>query len=100
MRKAYQNINLTTQDILRLLKSVVSGSLRASLDLVKSRGKVSGGFSLGADRVEVGRSSILALGKGNELVAGAFDNGNRDEVVRHYGYSISNWLFILIGLKA
>lgn len=42
------------------------------------------GFSLGADRMEVGRSCVLALGEGDELVAGAFDDGKRNEVTRHY----------------
>ena len=37
----------------------------------------------GTDGVEVGQSSVLALGKGNELVAGAFDDGERNEVARH-----------------
>lgn len=59
-------------------------SLRPSLDLIESRGKVRGGFSLGADRVEVGRSCILALGEGDELMAGAFDDGKRNGVTRHY----------------
>lgn len=80
-----QNINLTTEDILRLLKIIVRGSLRPSLDLIESRGKVRGGFSrLGAHRVEVGCSCVLALREGDELVAGAFDDGKWDEVARHF----------------
>lgn len=38
------------------------------------------GFSLGADRVEVGSSCIVALREGNELVAGAFNDGKRNDV--------------------
>lgn len=61
------------------------GSLRSSFDLIETRGKVRGGFrSIGADRVEVGRSCVLALGEGDEFVAGAFDDGKRDEVARHF----------------
>lgn len=37
----------------------------------------------GTDGVEVGQSCVLALGKGNELVAGAFDDGERNEGARH-----------------
>ena len=99
IRAAYQNINLATQDILRLLESVVGGSLRASLDLIEPRGEVSGGFSLCADRMEVGCSCVLALGKGNELVAGALDDGKRDEVARHYNTSIGGCSSALIGQK-
>ncbi|GMF87609.1 unnamed protein product [Aspergillus oryzae] len=99
LRRIYQNVNLTTQNILRLLEGVVSGSLRASLNLIESGGEVSGGFGLGADGMEVGCSCVFALGKGDELVAGAFDNGKRDEVTRHYTTVISDCLSALIGLK-
>lgn len=90
----YQNINLTIEDILGLLEGVVRRSLRSSLNLIESRGKVSGGVSCpGTDGVEVGQSCVLALGKGNELVAGAFDDGERNEVARHYrvNFCISAW---------
>jgi hypothetical protein len=40
--------------------------------------------SLGPNRVKVGCGRILALGKGNELLTGAFDDGKRDEVAGHY----------------
>lgn len=36
----YQDIDLTVQDVLGLLESVVGRSLRASLNLVESRSKV------------------------------------------------------------
>lgn len=80
--EAYQDINLTTDDKFGLFKSVVCGSLRSSLNLVKSRCEVCGRLGLGADGVEVGGRCVLALGEGDELVAGAFDDGERDEV-RH-----------------
>lgn len=59
------------------------GSLGPSLDLIKARRKVGGRFCLGADRVEVGCRSILALWKGNELMASALDDGKRNEIVGH-----------------
>lgn len=44
-----------------------------------------GGFSrLGAHGVEVGCSCVLALREGDELVAGAFNDGKWDEVARHF----------------
>lgn len=86
---AYQNIDLTVQHILGLLEVVVSGSCRASLDLVESRCEVSGGVGLGADGVEVGCGCVLALRKGDELVAGALDDSERNEV-RHCRKLVSN----------
>lgn len=84
---AYQNINLAIEDILGLLKSVVCRSLRPRLDLIESRGKVWGEWiSLGPDWVEIGCSCVLALGKGDELVASAFDDSERNEVVRHWNH--------------
>lgn len=82
-REAYQNIDLTTEDIFGLLERVVCGSLRPSLDFVESRGKVRGRLGLGTDRVEVGRSCVLAPRQRDELVAGTFNHGKRDEVGRH-----------------
>lgn len=79
----YQNIDLTAQNIFGFFKSIVRGSLRPSLDLIKTRRKVRWGFRLSTDRVEVGRSSVLALWKGNELVTSALDDGQRNEVARH-----------------
>lgn len=38
----------------------------------------------GTDGVEVGQSCVLTLGKGDKLVAGAFDDGKRNEVARHF----------------
>ena len=78
--EAYQDINLTTDDKFGLFKSVVCGSLRSSLNLVKSRCEVCGRLGLGADGVEVGSGSVLAVRERDEFVAGAFDNGERDEV--------------------
>jgi hypothetical protein len=83
IRGAYQHIYLTAKDIFSLLKIVVRRSLRTSLNLVKSRCKMRWGFSLGADRVEISRSRVQALGQGDELVAGAFDDCKRNEVARH-----------------
>lgn len=80
----YQHVDLTTQNIFGLLESIVCGSLRPSLDLIKPRRKVRWGFGLGSDRVEVGRCSILALWKGNELMASTLDDGKRNEVAGHY----------------
>lgn len=83
-RGAYQDINLTIKHILRLLEIVMRGSLRPSLDLIEPRGEMRGGFSrLGADRVEVGRSCVLALRKRDVLMAGAFDDGKWDERAGH-----------------
>jgi hypothetical protein len=45
---------------------------------------MSGWFGLGADRVEVGRSSVLTLREGNKLVASALNDGKGDEVARHF----------------
>lgn len=60
------------------------GSCRPSLNLIKSRGEVRGRLGLGADRVEVGCGCVLAPGEGDELVAGAFDDGEGDEITRHF----------------
>lgn len=38
---------------------------------------------LGAHRVEVGCSCVLALREGDELVAGAFDDGKGNEIAGH-----------------
>lgn len=58
--------------------------MRPSLDLIEPRGEVRRGLGLGADRVEVGRSCVLALAKGDELVAGAFDDSERNEIAGHF----------------
>lgn len=76
----YQNIDLTIENILRFLKIVTRGSFRSSLDLIEPRSEVCRGFSLGADGVEVGSGCVLALREGDELVAGAFDDGKRNDV--------------------
>lgn len=80
----YQDIDLTAKDVLSLLKIVLHGLLRPSLDLIESRSDVCRGFSFGADRVEVGHSCVLAQGEGDELVPGAFDDGNWNDVARHF----------------
>lgn len=40
--------------------------------------------SLGPDRMEVGRGCVLAIGEGDKLLAGALDDGKRNDVARHY----------------
>jgi hypothetical protein len=81
----YQNINLALEDILGLLKGVMGRASRSSSDLVEPRGKVGWRVRrLGADRVEISCGSVLALGKGNELRASALDDGERNELVRHW----------------
>lgn len=84
MRETYQNIDLTIEDILGLLKVVVCRSCRTSFNFVESRGKMCWGLSLGANRVEIRCGCVLALRQRNELVAGALDDSKRNEVVRHY----------------
>ena len=79
----YQDINLTAQDILALLKVVVRRTSRTSLDLVEAGSDVSGGIGLCADGMEVSDSGVLALGQRDEFVAGALDDGERDEF-RHF----------------
>ena len=83
MNRAVILPDLTIEDILGLLESVVCGSLRSSFDLVESRGEVGRRFSLGTNGVKIGRRGVLALRKGDKLVAGAFDDGERDEVSGH-----------------
>lgn len=73
----YENVNLSGEDILGLLKVVEGGPRGSSLDLVESRGDVSGRAGLGADGVEVGNGCVLTLGEGDELRAGALDDGKR-----------------------
>lgn len=75
---------MAIQHILGLLKGVVRGSLRPSFDLIESRSNVCGRFGLSANGVKVGCDCVLALGKGNKLVAGALDDGKRNEVARHF----------------
>lgn len=84
----YQNVNLTAEDVLGLLKGIVSRSRLASDNLVEARGQVGGRVGrLGSDRVKVGSGGVLSLGKGDELVASALDDGEGDEVCRHWGVS-------------
>lgn len=73
----YENVNLSGEDILGLLKVVLGGPGRSGLDLVESRGDVSRRPGLGSDCVEVGNGCVLALGEGDELLAGALDDGER-----------------------
>jgi hypothetical protein len=79
----YQNVDLTTQDILALLKVIMRRTSRTSLDLVEARCDVSGGIGLCADGVKVSDCGVLALGQRDEFVAGALDDGKRDEF-RHF----------------
>jgi len=51
---------------------------RTSLDLIESRGDVSGGVGLCADRVEVGGGGVLAVGERDVLEASALDDGERN----------------------
>lgn len=75
----YQNVNLTAEDILGLLKVIVGRSCLASDNLVESRGQVGRRVGrLGSDRVKVGGGGVLSLGKGDELVASALDDGEGD----------------------
>ena len=83
MQGTYQHVNLTTQDILALLKIIMRRTGRASLDLVETGCDVSGGIGLCADGMEVSDCGVLALGQRDELVAGALDDGERDEF-RHF----------------
>lgn len=83
LQVTYQDVNLTTQDILALLEVIVRRASRAGLDLVEARCDVSGGIGLCADGMEVGDSGVLALGQRDEFVAGALDDGERDEF-RHF----------------
>lgn len=71
---------MTIEDVFGLFECVVSGASRTGLDLVESRGEVCGGLGLGANGVEVGSGCVLALGEGDELVAGALDDSERNEV--------------------
>lgn len=84
MGDTYQNVDLTIQDILGLLKVVKSRTLRTSLNLVETRCDVCGGLGLCADGVEVGCGGVLSLGKRDELVASALDDGKRDRFSRHF----------------
>lgn len=84
LRGTYQDVNLTTQDILALLKVIVCRTSRTGLNLVETRCDVRGGIGLCADGMEVSDSGVLALGQRDEFVAGALDDGERDEF-RHFG---------------
>ena len=79
----YQDIDLAVQHILGLLESVVGRSLRASLNLVESRSEVCRRLGLGANGMEVGCSCVLSGREGNELVACAFDDGERNKIAGH-----------------
>lgn len=83
LQGTYQDVNLTTQDILALLKVIVRRTSRAGLDLVEAGCDVSGCIGLCADGMEVSHSGVLALGQRDEFVAGALDDGERDEF-RHF----------------
>ena len=85
----YKNVNLPTEDVLCLLEVVGSGPGRACGDLVETGGQVGGGIgSLGADGVEVRDGGVLALRKGDELVAGALEDCKRDQVRRHFSKQV------------
>lgn len=77
-RNTYQNVNLTTEDILGFLEVVVRRTAGPSLDLVEARGEVCWRFGLCADRVEIGRDGVLALGQRDEFVASALDHSERN----------------------
>lgn len=81
----YQDIDLSVQDILGLLEGVVSGTSGTCLDLVESGGEVCGAVGgIGSNGVEVGEGGILSRGEGDVLRAGALDNGERNEIGRHW----------------
>lgn len=83
--RTYQNIYLPAQHILRLLKCIRSRPRGPSDDLVEAGSNVSGRVDrLRSDGVEIGCGSVLALGERDEFVAGAFDDGEGDDVGRHY----------------
>ena len=85
----YKNVNLPTEDVLRLLKVIRGGSRRAGGDLVETGGQVGGGVGcLSANGVEVGNGGVLALRKGDELVAGALEDCKRDQVRRHFSKQV------------
>lgn len=75
---------MAVENVFGLFEVVVSGACGTSLDLVEAGSEVGGGFGLGADGVEVGGGCVLALGKGDELVAGALDDSERNEVGHCY----------------
>ena len=79
-----ENVDLAIEDVLCLLEGVVCGPSWAGFDLVEAGGEV-GRCVLGvcADGVEVGDGCVLALRKGNILVASALDDGERNKVSGH-----------------
>lgn len=93
-RATYINIDLTTQDVLRLLESVVGEEWRAGLGLVEAGSDVGGSVCLGADGVEVRGDVRRAVGEGDVLVASALVDGNGDEVAGHFscGQYIPPWM--------
>lgn len=81
----YQDVDLSVQDVLGLLEGVVGRTSGSSLDLVEARGEVCGAVgSVGPDRVEVGEGGVLSLRKRDMLRAGALNDGERNQVGRHY----------------
>lgn len=96
----YKNVNLPTEDVLRLLKVIRGGSRRAGGDLVETGGQVGGGVGcLSANGVEVGNGGVLALREGNEFVAGALEDGKRDQVGGHFRKTAGISRCCLFGLR-
>lgn len=83
-RWTYQNINLPTEDVLSLLKGVVSRPLRSGLNFIETRGEVSRRFGFGTNRMKVGSSRVLPIRQGDELVASALDDCERNQFAGHY----------------
>ena len=52
--------------------------------------------ALTLDRVEVGNNSALSIGNGDVLMAGALDNGKRNDLVRHCTGRLVNILLLVI----
>lgn len=79
-----ENVDLAIEYVLGLFKGVVCGSARAGFDLVESGCEVRGGvLGLCANCVEVSDCSVLTLGKRNEFVTCALNDGEGDEVSGH-----------------
>lgn len=79
-----QNVDLAREDVLCLLVGVGGDVARGAGDnAVEARCEVGGGIGgFGLDAVEVCYDSAFALGDGDVLVAGAFDDCEGD-VLRH-----------------
>jgi hypothetical protein len=76
---------LAAENVFGLLVVVGSISCRARDNLIEARSQImSGVVALALNGMEVGDNGTFAIGDGDVLMAGTLDNGERNDLVRHW----------------